>query len=269
MSAVVPPRTIMPLEILRTAGAEDAIRRLDARLEEAAANTPADWREWKGEFGKWSTDEVNVGYSGPTLASCTVNVNKRPGRWETSYRVVLPMHDTVSDDGPSIMNHARSVIGTIVAGLDALEPIDAALDRPTLKAPHRCLGRDPMPWLTAAALVSEESIPERRGETLQVSLTTPWQGMQCSDVAGAMIDVDAACGSTFDAACPRGLEIGIADIQGYASFTIRPIDGIIGETMPDLDDPVALLRALRIAGEAGAFVPKGRDEGPERMGDGS
>ena len=259
----------MRLDILRTAGSEGPIRDLDALMEEVAATISMDWREWQGRTGTWITDRVTVRYSGPSLATCVVRVASPPGRWQTFHSVVLPMHDDVSDDGPSILNHARSVVGSVVAALDALEPIDPALDRATLRAPHRCLGQDPMPWLTAGAFVSEQSIPERHGETLQVSLTTPWEGLNCSDVAGATIDIDPIAASAFDTACPKGLEVGVAETQGSASITIRPIDGVVGETMPELDDPVALLRTLRIATEAGALTRRPPDGGPVHEGDGS
>lgn len=236
--------------IMRIRGREDELRRILRRIVDFCAALPTAWREWEGNAGSWTYDlhrdagpvtppgSIRASYAGPTLATCTLRIQDDEG----FVGIGMPMDGRrVADDGPAITAHVVSAARLLLDRMD--------LARDLLPADN-----DDREWLLALAVVADRSDDAGPGRTLQVWMPTPWSGVGASDVEGMDIDIEASARALFEAHAPHGVLVGLrSDVLGASSIEIVPIDGIVDETIPGIDDAMPVLRAVSRAIAAGAM----------------
>jgi hypothetical protein len=252
------------LDTLIFDGDREAILSILRSFVALAKNVPTDlgdWsysaadplEDWSYRAGKWEVNWHPISRCNKLPAHtlsidgiCTVTITSRAnsGPDETKLQVSLLVRGDHRNDGPAFLAHVIHHADQVIQAYDRLA------QHPTRED---LLGVDPEAWLVAIALKAKDENPHLIIEDLRVQLGSTWQSPDLYDVDMETIELRPQTLATLTETAPLAASVELRANLRHTAVMITPVLGIPGVTMPSLSTPTDILRAVRLAGQAGTM----------------
>jgi hypothetical protein len=209
--------------------------------------------DWSYRAGKWqvnwhptsSCNELPAHtLSIDGISTVTITSRENSGPDETKLQVSSLVRGDHSNDGPAFLAHVIHHADQVIQAYDRLA------QHPTRED---LLGVDPKAWLVAIALKAKDENPDLIIENLRVQLGSTWQSLDLFNVDMETIKLGPQTIATLTETAPLAASVELLAYLNHTAVMINPVLGIPGVTMPSLSSPTDILRAVRLAGQAGTM----------------